>query len=78
MPVVNEGQSLPPLGAMVKAKDASGLYTSPVGCYVIMNDRNRFSGREFERLLEISKGRRIETSDRWLVPLKFRHGPRVS
>jgi type 1 fimbriae regulatory protein FimB len=42
------------------------------------SDRKHLTGREVERLIEATKGRRNEVRDRCLVLLMFRHGLRVS
>ena len=42
------------------------------------SDRKHLTGREVERLIEATKGRRNEARDRCLVLLMFRHGLRVS
>jgi integrase len=40
--------------------------------------RKHLTGREVERLIEATKGRRHEVRDRCLLILMFRHGLRVS
>jgi type 1 fimbriae regulatory protein FimB len=43
-----------------------------------VSDRKHLTGREVERLIEATKGRRNEVRDRCLLLLMFRHGLRVS
>jgi type 1 fimbriae regulatory protein FimB len=48
------------------------------GAVMEVSDRKHLTGREVERLIEATKGRRNEVRDRCLLLLMFRHGLRVS